>query len=70
MVWACREDGIEKTSENNFECRDASKKARRKIENKVEGSGLSLEEAATEARDRDRWRTIVQASCGYNATGS
>ena len=36
----------------------------------LEGSELSLEEATTEARDRDRWRTIVQASCGYNAAGS
>ena len=33
-------------------------------------SGLSLDEAAAEARDRDRWRTIVQASCDYNAAGN
>ena len=36
----------------------------------LEPSGLSLEEAAIEARDRDRWRRIVQASCDYNAAGS
>ena len=35
----------------------------------LERSGLSLEEAATEALDRDRWRTIVLASCDYNAAG-
>jgi len=33
-------------------------------------SGLSLEEAAAEAQDRDRWKEIVQASCDYNAAGS
>ena len=33
-------------------------------------SGLSLEEAAAEALDRDRWKEIVQASCDYNAAGS
>ena len=61
MVWACREDGGGKTSENNFECRDARKKANRKTENKgkdvlqreLEGTGLNFEEATTEARDRD-----------------
>ena len=36
----------------------------------LEGSGLSFEEAAAEARDRDRWRRIVQASCDYHAAGS
>ena len=36
----------------------------------LERSGLSLEEAVTEALDRDRWRTIVRASCNYNAAGS
>ena len=35
----------------------------------LEGSGLDLEEAAVEARDRDRWREIVLASCSYNAAG-
>ena len=34
------------------------------------GSWLSFEEAAAEARDRDRWRWIVQASCTYHAAGS
>ena len=33
----------------------------------LDRSGLSLEEAATEAWDRDRWRTTVRASCDYNA---
>ena len=36
----------------------------------LERSGLSLEEAAIEVLDRDRWRTIVRASCDYNAAGS
>ena len=36
----------------------------------LERSGLNLEEAASEALDRDRWRTIVQASCVYNVAGS
>ena len=36
----------------------------------LEGIGLSLEEAAAEALDRDRWKRIVQASCDYNAAGS
>ena len=36
----------------------------------LEESGLSLEETATEAQDRDCWRRIVQASCVYNAMGS
>ena len=31
-------------------------------------TGLSLEEAAVEALDCDRWRRIVLASCDYNAT--
>ena len=35
----------------------------------LEGSGLGLEEAAVEARDRDRWREIVLASCSCNAAG-
>ena len=33
-------------------------------------SGLSLSEAAAEALDRDSWRTIVRASCHFNAAGS
>ena len=36
----------------------------------LEGSGLSYEEAAAEARDRDRWRGIVRASCDYHVAGS
>ena len=36
----------------------------------LEGSGLSLEEAAVEAGDHDRWRMSVQASCGYNSAWS
>ena len=36
----------------------------------LEGSGLSLEEAAAEALDRDQWKRIVLASCDYNAAGS
>ena len=36
----------------------------------LECSGLSLEEAAAEALDRDRWKRIVRASCDYNAAGS
>ena len=36
----------------------------------LEGSGLSLEEAATEALDRDCWKRIVEASCDHNAAGS
>ena len=36
----------------------------------LEASGLSLEEAAAEVLDRDRWRTIVLASCDYIAAGS
>ena len=36
----------------------------------LEGSGLSCEEAAAEARDRDRWRGIVRASCDYHVAGS
>ena len=33
-------------------------------------SGLSLSEAAVEAQDRDRWRTIVLASCDFSVAGS
>ena len=33
-------------------------------------SGLSLGEAAAEALDRDSCRTIVRASCDFNAAGS
>ena len=33
-------------------------------------SGLSLGEAAAEARDRDSWKTIVRASCDFNAARS
>ena len=40
------------------------------IKRDLETSGLNLEEAAAEARDRDRWRQIVLASCDYNAAGS
>ena len=36
----------------------------------LESSGLSLEQAAVESRDRDQWRNIVLASCDYNAAGS
>ena len=36
----------------------------------LEGSGLSLEEAAAETLDRDQWKRIVLASCDYNAAGS
>ena len=36
----------------------------------LEKSGLSLEDAAVEALDRDRWRRIVLASCDCNAVGS
>ena len=36
----------------------------------LEGTGLSLAEAVTEALDRDRWRKIVEAPCDYNAAGS
>ena len=36
----------------------------------LRSSGLSLGEAAAEAQDRDRWKTIVQASCDYSAAGS
>ena len=40
------------------------------IRRDLETSGLSLEEAAAEAQDRDGWRQIVLASCVYNAAGS
>ena len=40
------------------------------IRRDLESSGLSVEEAASEARDRDRWKDIVRASCDYNAAGS
>ena len=36
----------------------------------LEETSLSLEEAAVEALDRDRWRRIVLASCDYNVAGS
>ena len=36
----------------------------------LEGSGLSLEEAATKPLNRDRWKRNVEASCNYNAAGS
>ena len=40
------------------------------LQRDLEGSGLSIEEAPAEDRDRDRWRRIVQASCDYHALGS
>ena len=36
----------------------------------LQSSGLSMEQAALEAWDRDRWRNIVRASFDYNAAGS
>ena len=36
----------------------------------LDGSGLSIQEAAADALDRDRWREIVLASCDFNAAGS
>ena len=36
----------------------------------LERSGLSVEETAAEALDRDRWRTIVMASYDCNVEGS
>ena len=40
------------------------------IRRDLESSGLSVEQAALEARDRDRWKDIVRASCDCNAAGS
>ena len=40
------------------------------IRRDLETSGLSLEEAAAEAQDRDGWRQIVLVSYDYNAAGS
>ena len=37
------------------------------LERDLESSGLSLEQAAVESRDRSQWRNIVLASCDYNA---
>ena len=36
----------------------------------MQSSGLSMEQAALEAQDRDRWRNIVRASCDYHAARS
>ena len=36
----------------------------------LERSGLNLEEATEECQDRDQWRSIVSASCSYDAAGS
>ena len=40
------------------------------IQRDLESTGLRMEQATLEARDRDRWRNIVRASCDYNAAGS
>ena len=36
----------------------------------LQSSGLSIEQAALKALERDRWRNVVRASCNYNAAGS
>ena len=40
------------------------------LQRDLEASGLSQEEAAAEALNRDRWKTIVLASSDYSAAGS
>ena len=37
------------------------------IRRDLESSGLSMEQAALESRDRDRWKNTVRALCDYNA---
>ena len=40
------------------------------IRRDLESSGVSMEQAASKAWDRDKWKDIVQALCNYNAEGS
>lgn len=40
------------------------------LQRDLQNVGLTLEEAAAETQDRERWRTIVLASCHYNVAGS
>ena len=40
------------------------------IRRDLESSGLCVEQAASESRNRDRWEDNVRASCDYNAAGS
>ena len=79
VAWSRREDGRRKTGEKKItntemEGRRPVGRPRARWKDVLRGdltsSGLSLDEAAAEALNRDSWRTIVRAPCDFNAAGS